>query len=134
MHWHPSLLRWPFQPEPRRKYSCTIATCTAANSPLKTVRLQKEIYKLKRFLRFLQASSLGIDVSLTTTSSYIAYCLTTPRRQLSSEGKLLSFITMRSREQCITSHMMESYSDAFHIKRYRRCSKKLMTVCVELTN
>ena len=30
--------------------------------------------------------------------------------------------------------MMESYSDAFHLKRHRRRSKKLMMVCAELTN
>jgi len=29
---------------------------------------------------------------------------------------------------------MESYSDAFHIKRHRRRSKKLMMVCAEFTN
>jgi len=30
--------------------------------------------------------------------------------------------------------MMESYSDAFHTKRHRRRSRKLMAVYVELTN
>jgi len=30
--------------------------------------------------------------------------------------------------------MKESYSDAFHIKRYKRHSKKLMMVRSELTN
>ena len=30
--------------------------------------------------------------------------------------------------------MMESYCDAFHTKRHKWCSKKLMTVHVELTN
>ena len=29
---------------------------------------------------------------------------------------------------------MESYSDAFHIRRHRRRSKKLVTVGAELTN
>jgi len=28
-HWRLSLLHWPFQPEPRRKYSSTTTTCTA---------------------------------------------------------------------------------------------------------
>jgi len=29
---------------------------------------------------------------------------------------------------------MESYFDAFHIRKHKRHTKKLMTVCVELTN
>ena len=80
--WHPSPLHWPFQLDPRRKYSSTVATCTAANLPLKTIRLQEETFKSKRFSRFWQASSLGIGNSLSLTLSYMTYCLTTPRRQL----------------------------------------------------
>ena len=30
--------------------------------------------------------------------------------------------------------MIESYSDAFHTKRHRKHSKKLMMVCAEFTN
>jgi len=41
---------------------------------------------------------------------------------------------MRSCKHCITDRMMEYYSDAFHIKRHRRHSKNLMTVCAEFTN
>ena len=37
-------------------------------------------------------------------------------------------------EHCIADRMMESYCDAFHIRGYRRRSKKLMMVCTELTN
>jgi len=95
MHWRPSPLRWPFQPEPRRKYSLIVMTCTVANSPLKTVKLQEEAFKSKRFLRFWQVSSLGIGVFLTSISSYMAYCLTTARRQLPSERKLLNSIIIR---------------------------------------
>jgi len=123
VYWHPSLLHWLFWPEPQREYSSTVVICTVANSPLKTVKLQKEIFKLKRFLRLQHVSNLGIDDSLTLTSSYTAYCLMLLRRQLPSEGKLLDSITMRSCEHCITDHTMESYSDAFHIKRHRRHSK-----------
>ena len=61
-------------------------------------------------------------------------CLTTPRRQLPSEGKLLDSITMRSCRHYIADRMMESCSDAFHTKRHKNHSKKLMIVCVELTN
>ena len=104
------------------------------NLPLKRVKLQEETFKLKRFLRLRQVSNPGIGDSLTFTSSYTAYCLITPRRQLPSEGKLLDFITMRSRGHYIVDHMVKSYSDAFHIKRHRRCSKKLMTVHIELTD
>ena len=37
-------------------------------------------------------------------------------------------------EYCIVDHMLESYSVAFHTKRYRRHSEKLITVCTGLTN
>jgi len=41
---------------------------------------------------------------------------------------------MRSRKHCIVGHMIESYSDAFHTKRRKRLSKKLMTACAEHTS
>ena len=41
---------------------------------------------------------------------------------------------MRSYKNCIADRTMESYSDVFHIRRHRRRSKKLVTVCAELTN
>jgi len=87
-----------------------------------------------RFLRLQQISSLGIGDSLTSTSSYMAYCLVTLKRQLLSEGKLIDSITIRSCKHCIANRMMESCSDAFHTKRHMRHSKKLMMVCTELTN
>ena len=133
IHWRPSPLCWPFQPEPQRKFSSIVETCTAANSPLRTVELQKETFKSK-FLRFWQVSNLGIGDSLTSTSSYMAYCLTTTKRQLPSERKPLDSITTRSCKHCITDHMMESHSDVSHIKRHGWRSKKLMMVCAELTN
>jgi len=68
------------------------------------------------------------------TLSCMAYCLMTPRRQLRSQGKPLDSIIMRSCEHCIVDRTTESYSDAFHIRRHRRRSKKLMTGCTELTN
>jgi len=109
-------------------------TCTAANSLLKKVKLQEEAFKSKRFLRLQQVSNLGIGDSLTLISSYMVYCLMTPKMQLPSEGKLLGSIIMRSCKYCIADRTMESYSDACHTKRYRRHSKKLMMVYVELTN
>jgi len=134
MHWRPSPLHWPFPSEPRRKYLSTFATCTVATSPLKIVKLQEEIFKSKSFSRPRQVSNLGIGDFLTSTSSHMAYCLTTPKRQLTSEGKLLNSITMRSCKHCIADRMMEFYSDAFHTKRHMRHSKKLMTAYAELTN
>jgi len=80
MHWRPLPLRWPFSLEPQREYSSTVVTCTVANSPLKTVELQQETFKPKKFLRLWQVSSRGIGDSLKSTSSYMAYCLTTPKR------------------------------------------------------
>ena len=47
----------------------------------------------------------------------------TLRRQLTSQGKPLDSIIMRLCEHCIADRTMESYSDAFHI---RRRSKKLL--------
>jgi len=57
-----------------------------------------------------------------------------PKEELPLEGKLLGFITMRSREHYIIGRMMKSYSNTFHTTRHMRRSKKLMTVYVELTN
>jgi len=134
MRWCPSLLHWPFQSEPRREYLSIVATCTVTNFPLMIVELQEEIFKSKRFLRFQQVSNLWIGNFLTSTSSCMAYCLMIPKKQLPSEGKLLDSITMPSCKHCIANCMMESYSNAFHIKRHIRHSKKFMTVCAELTN
>jgi len=114
-----SPLCWPFQQEPRKKNSSTVGTCTAVNSPLKTVKLQEETFKSKKFLRLQQVSSVGIDDSLTSTSSYMAYCLTTPRRQMSSKRKLLDSITKQSCRYYTADRMMESCSDVFHTKRHR---------------
>jgi len=69
--------------------------------------------QVKEVLETSTASNLGIGDSLTLTSSYMIYWLMTPRRQLSSEGKLLGSITMRSHGHYITGRMIESYSDAF---------------------
>ena len=134
MHQCPSPLRWPFQPEPWRKYSSIVVTCTAINSPLKTVKFQEKTFKSKRFLRLRQVSNLETGDSLTLTLSCITYYLITPRRQLPSERKLLSSIIMRSCEHCIAGRMMVSYYDDLYIKRHRRRSKKLTTVSAELTN
>jgi len=125
---------WPFQPKLQRECLSTVVTCTVANSPFKTVKLQEETFKLNRFLRFRQVSNLEIGDSLTLTSSCMAYFLTTLRRQLPSEEKFLDYTIMRSCEHCIVDRTMESYSNAFHTKRHRRHSKRLMTVCVEFTN
>jgi len=101
---------------------------------MKTTELQEETFKSKRFSRLWQASNLGTSNFLTLTSSYMAYCLMVPKRQLPSERKLLDSITMRWCKYCIIDRMMESYSNIFHTKRYRRHSKKLRMVCTELTN
>jgi len=58
----------------------------------------------------------------------------TLNRRLLLKGRPLDSITMRSHKYCIADRMMESSSTAYHIKRHRRHSKRLMTVCVELTN
>jgi len=121
--WHPSPLHWSFPPEPRREYSFIVVTCSAAYSPLKTVELQEETFKSKWFLRLRQVSSLRIGDSLTSALSYMAYCLTTPKRRLPSKGKPLDSITMRSCKHCIIDCMMESCSDAFHTKKHKRHSK-----------
>jgi len=59
--------------------------------------------------------------------------MTLKRRPLLEERPLDS-TTTRSREHYITDHMMKSYFAACHTKRYMRHLKKLMMVCVELTN
>jgi len=112
-------------------YSRDLYCCKFALEDSKTPRgdLQvKEVFE----------TSINLELrdwrSLTSTSSYMAYCLTTPKRQLPSEGKLLDSFTMRSCKHCIADRMMESCSDAFYTKRHRRHSKKLMMVCAELTN
>jgi len=56
------------------------------------------------------------------------------KRDAASEGNPIDSITMRSCKHCIVDHMMEFYSDVFHIKRHRRYLKKPMTVYAELTN
>jgi len=84
-HWRPSLLHWPFQPEPRREYLSRVVNCTIENLSLKTVKLQEETFKSKRFLRLQQVSNLKIGDSLTSTSSYMAYCVMIPRTLLPSE-------------------------------------------------
>jgi len=58
----------------------------------------------------------------------------TLKRQLPLEGKLLDSITIRSHEHYIINHMMESCSVVFHTKRHTRHSRKLTTVCAEITN
>ena len=62
MHWRSSPLHWLFQSERRRKYLSIAVTCTAHNSPLKAVRLAKEIFKLKRFLRLQQVRTHGLAI------------------------------------------------------------------------
>jgi len=103
----------------------TVVIYNVANSPLKIVKLQEETFKLKRFLRLRDWRFPFILYDILPDA---------PRRQLPSEEKLLGSIAMRSHEHCIIDHMMESYSNAFHTKRHRRCSKKLKMVHVELTN
>ena len=134
IHWRPSLLHWPFQLEPQRGYSSTFVTCTVTHSSMKTVKIQEETFKLNNFLRLRQVSNLGIDDSLTLTSSCTAYCQMTLRRQLPSERKLLNFITMRSCEYCIADCTKEFYSNVFHTKRHKGHSKKFMMVRVKLTS
>ena len=58
----------------------------------------------------------------------------TLKRWLPLKGRPLDPITIWSREHCIVDHMMESSSVACHTKKHMRHSKKLMTVCVELTS
>jgi len=58
----------------------------------------------------------------------------TLKRRLPLEGKLLDSTTTRLHEHCITNRMMESSSAAYHIKRRRKHSKRLMMVRAELTN
>jgi len=81
MHWRLSLLHWPSQPEPHRECLSTVVTCTITKSPLNTVKLKEKTFKLKRFLRLQQVSSLGTDNSLTLISSCTIYCLTTHHKE-----------------------------------------------------
>ena len=78
--------------------------------------------------------NLEIGDSLILTSSCMGYFLMTLKKQLPSEGKPLDSIIMQLCKHCIADRMIESYSDAFHIRRHKRRSKKLVTVCAELTN
>jgi len=129
-----SPLHWLFQPERQRKYLFIAVTCTAQNSTLKAIRLKKEIFKLKRFLRLQHVRNSGIGDSHSLTSSYTTYCLTILKRQQQSKGKLLDSITTRSHKHCIADRLMESCFTALHIKRHMKHSGKLTMVCAELTN
>ena len=51
-----------------------------------------------------------------------------------NKKKLFDSMTMWSHEYCITNHLIESFSAAFHTKRHRKHSGKLMMLCAELTN
>jgi len=64
----------------------------------------------------------------------MTYCPIILRRQLPLEGRLLDSITMRSHERYITDRIMESCSVAFHTKRHKKHSGKLMTACTKLIN
>ena len=63
---------------------------------------------------------------------YTTYCPMILKSRLPSEGRPLDSTTMWSPEHCIADRMMESSSAAYHTKRHRKYSKRLMTVCVEL--
>ena len=41
---------------------------------------------------------------------------------------------MRLQGHYIADHMMESSSAAYHMKRQKKHSKRLMTICLEVTN
>jgi len=64
----------------------------------------------------------------------MTFCLMILKRWLPLEEKPLNSTTMQSQEHCIANRVMESFSAACHTKSHRKYSKKLMTVCVELTN
>ena len=98
------------------------------------IRLQKDTFESKRFWRLQQVQNSGIGDSRSSTLSYMASCLATPRRQLPSEERLLDFTTMRLREHYIADRMMESCSSVFHTKRPMRHLGKFTAVCAELTN
>ena len=71
--------------------------------------------------------------------SYIDYTLydillDDPKEVAAIKRNPLNSTTMWSQEHCITDRMMESSSIVCHTKKHMRHSKKLMTVCVELTN
>ena len=57
-----------------------------------------------------------------------------PKEAAAIRRKASRFYYNAIMNHCITDRMMESYSDAFHIKRHGKRSKKLMMVCVKLTN
>jgi len=134
MHLCLSLLHWPFQPEPWRKYLSTVTTCTAQNSSLKKITLQEETFKTKKFQRFQQVRNLGINDSRLLTSSYTASYWMTPRMQPPSEERLLDSTRIRLCRHYIIDHMMKFYSTTFHTKRHRRHSGKFMVVCEEHAN
>jgi len=48
MHWHLSLLLWPFQPEQQRKYSSTTMTWIDQDSLLKTTKSEQKTFKSKK--------------------------------------------------------------------------------------
>jgi len=56
------------------------------------------------------------------------------KRRLPLEEKPPNSTTMRSQGHCITDRTRESSSAAYHRKRHKKYSKRLMMVCVELTN
>jgi len=71
--------------------------------------------------------------------SYINYALydilpDDPKEADAIERKAPKFYCNAIIRNCIVDRMMESSSVACHIKRHRKHSKRLMTVCVELTN
>jgi len=133
-HWRPSLPPWLFQLEQQRKYLSTVMTCTVQSSPLKTIRLQSEASKAKKFLKLQQVWNLEIGDSHSSISSYMVYCQTIQRRQLQLREKRIDSTTMRSRELCIADRMIESYFAVFPTKRHRKPSRKLTTICAEITN
>ena len=68
--------------------------------------------------------------------NYALYCILPdgPKEAVAIRRKAPKFYYNAITEHCITSRMMESSSAAYHIKRYRKHSKRLMIVCAELTN
>jgi len=104
------------------------------SSPSKIIRLQREAFKLKKFLIPQQVQNLGIDDSLSSTMFYMAYYSMISRWQLPSEGMHLDYTKMQSYEHYIANLTMESCFAAFRTKRHRKPWGKVTIGCAALAN
>ena len=134
MHWRLSLPPWLLQPERQRKYLSTVMTCIVQDLLLKTTKSRQgpSSQISSRDFNWSRAERLAIPVHWLRIVWH--FFLMTLKRRLPLEGKPLNSTKMRSHKHCIADRMMEFSSTAYQIKRHMRYSKKLMMICVKLTN